>query len=146
MEARVEPAPGDGEGEVEGEAWVGKVALTKLDVVDLAMGASMRQDGSSLREVVLRGGSVMLRYVKDPEGTTKLMSGDRWFYTRNVGMMHPDGYLEKRDRSKDVIISGGENLSSVEVESVLYGFPAINEEAKVAPQNESSRRRRPTLS
>ncbi|PON75857.1 AMP-dependent synthetase/ligase [Trema orientale] len=60
----------------------------------------MRQDGSSLREVVLRGGSVMLGYVKDSEGTTKSMSGDRWFYTGNVGVMHPDEYLEIRDRSK----------------------------------------------
>ncbi|POO03236.1 AMP-dependent synthetase/ligase [Trema orientale] len=142
VEAGVESAPGDGEGEVGVE----KVALTKLGVVDLATGASIRQDGSSLREVVLRGGSIILGYVKDSEGTTKSMSGDRWFYTGNIGVMHPDKYLEIRAGRKDVIISGRENLSRVEVESVLYEFPAINEEAMVVPQNKSSRRRHPALS
>ncbi|CAI0388523.1 unnamed protein product [Linum tenue] len=64
------------------------------------------------------------------------MKGDGWFYTGDVAVMHPDGYLEIKDRSKDVIISGGENLSSVEVESVLYGHPAVNEAAVVARPDE----------
>ncbi|PON63460.1 2,3-dihydroxybenzoate-AMP ligase [Parasponia andersonii] len=115
---------------------VGTVALTRLDVVDPATGAGVKRDGSTLGEVVLRGGSVMLGYLKDPEGTAKSMSGDGWFYTGDVGVLHPDGYLEIKDRSKDVIISGGENLSSVEVESVLYGFPAVNEAAVVARPDE----------
>ncbi|KAL5745358.1 hypothetical protein ACOSP7_026504 [Xanthoceras sorbifolium] len=107
-------------------------ASTEVDVVDPVTGASVKRDGSSLGEIVLRGGSIMLGYLKDPVGTRKCLSEDGWFYTGDVGVMHPDGYLEIKDRSKDVIISGGENLSSVEVESVLYSNPAIDEAAVVA--------------
>ncbi|VAI34766.1 unnamed protein product [Triticum turgidum subsp. durum] len=71
-----------------------------------------------------------------PKGVLHCHRGDGWFYTGDVGVMHPDGYLEIRDRSKDVIISGGENISSVEVESVLYGHPAVNEAAVVARPDE----------
>ncbi|KAK3184802.1 hypothetical protein Dsin_032088 [Dipteronia sinensis] len=111
-------------------------ASTEVDVVDPVSGVSVRRDGSSLGEIVLRGGSVMLGYLKDPIGTRKCLSQEGWFYTGDVGVMHPDGYLEIKDRSKDVIISGGENLSSVEVESVLYTNPAINEAAVVARPDE----------
>ncbi|XP_059451492.1 2-methylpropanoate--CoA ligase CCL4-like [Corylus avellana] len=112
------------------------IGLTELDVVDSDSGASVKRDGSTLGEVVLRGGPVMLGYFKDPEGTSKCMKENAWFYTGDVGVMHPDGYLEIKDRSKDVIISGGENLSSVEVESVLYTHPAVNEAAVVARPDE----------
>lgn len=78
----------------------------------------------------------MLGYLKDEKATAKTVKDDGWFYTGDVGVMHPDGYLEIRDRSKDVIISGGENISSVEVESVLYGHPAVNEAAVVARPDE----------
>ncbi|CAI0388522.1 unnamed protein product [Linum tenue] len=78
----------------------------------------------------------MLGYLKNPAATAACMKGDGWFYTGDVAVMHPDGYLEIKDRSKDVIISGGENLSSVEVESVLYGHPAVNEAAVVARPDE----------
>ncbi|KAL3735735.1 hypothetical protein ACJRO7_024803 [Eucalyptus globulus] len=111
------------------------VAMTEVEVVDPESGALVRRDGSTLGEIVLRGGCVMLGYLKDPEGTAKCMRGG-WFYTGDVGVMHPDGYLEIKDRSKDVIISGGENLSSVEVESVLYGHPAVHEAAVVARPDE----------
>lgn len=111
------------------------VAMTEVEVVDPESGAPVRRDGSTLGEIVLRGGCVMLGYLKDPEGTAKCMRGG-WFYTGDVGVMHPDGYLEIKDRSKDVIISGGENLSSVEVESVLYGHPAVHEAAVVARPDE----------
>ncbi|EXC16672.1 putative acyl-activating enzyme 6 [Morus notabilis] len=114
---------------------VGTVGLTKLAVVNPETGAEVRNDGNTLGEVVLRGGSVMLGYLKDPEGTAKCMAGD-WFYTGDVGVMHSDGYLEIKDRSKDVIISGGENISSVEVESVIYGFPGVYEAAVVARPDE----------
>lgn len=73
----------------------------------------------------------MLGYLKDPEGTSKCMKNG-WFYTGDVGVMHSDGYLEVKDRLKDVIICGGENISSVEVESILYKHPAVNEAAVVA--------------
>ncbi|KAJ6877708.1 hypothetical protein NC651_030459 [Populus alba x Populus x berolinensis] len=96
---------------------------------------SMRRDGVSVGEVVLRGGCLMLGYLKDPLGTSKCMK-DGWFYTGDVGIMHQDGYLEIKDRSKDVIISGGENISSVEVESVLYTHPAVHEAAVVGRPDE----------
>ncbi|GMY24549.1 probable acyl-activating enzyme 6 [Fagus crenata] len=112
------------------------IGMSEVDVVDAESGVSVKRDGSSLGEVVLRGGSVMLGYFKDPNGTSKCMKENGWFYTGDVGVMHPDGYLEIKDRSKDVIISGGENLSSVEVESVLYMHPGINEAAVVARPDE----------
>ncbi|XP_060175782.1 2-methylpropanoate--CoA ligase CCL4-like [Lycium barbarum] len=112
------------------------IGMTEVDVIDPESGVSVKRDGSTLGEIVLRGGCVMLGYLKDPEGTSKCMKNDGWFYTGDVSVMHPDGYLEIKDRSKDVIISGGENLSSVEVESVLYAHPAINEAAVVARPDE----------
>ncbi|KAL5770545.1 hypothetical protein ACOSP7_014699 [Xanthoceras sorbifolium] len=110
--------------------------LTQVDVVDPESGASVKRDGSSVGEVVLRGGGMMLGYLKDPVGTHKCMREDGWFYTGDMAVMHPDGYLEIKDRSKDVIISGGENVSSVEVESVLYANPAVYEAAVVARPDE----------
>ncbi|KAL2247138.1 probable acyl-activating enzyme 4 [Sesamum indicum] len=111
---------------------VGMIGCPEVDVVEPDSGESVARDGCTMGEIVLRGGSVMLGYLKDPEGTSKCMREDGWFYTGDVGVMHPDGYLEVKDRSKDVIICGGENLSSVEVESVLYSHPAVNEAAVVA--------------
>ncbi|GMY17514.1 probable acyl-activating enzyme 6 [Fagus crenata] len=112
------------------------IGMTQVDVVDVQSGASVKRDGLSMGEIVLRGGSLMLGYLKDPVGTSKCMRENGWFYTGDLGVMHPDGYLEIKDRSKDVIISGGENLSSVEVESVLYTHPAVNEVAVVARPDE----------
>ncbi|KAL6959745.1 2-methylpropanoate--CoA ligase ccl4 [Sarracenia purpurea var. burkii] len=109
---------------------------TEVDVVDFDTGVSVKRDGSTQGEIVLRGGSVMLGYLKDPEETAKSMRENGWFYTGDVGVMHPDGYLEIKDRLKDVIITGGENVNSVEVESVLYSHPAVNEAAVVARPNE----------
>ncbi|PHT31612.1 putative acyl-activating enzyme 5, peroxisomal [Capsicum baccatum] len=110
--------------------------MTEVDVVNPESGVSVKRDGSTLGEIVLKGACVMLGYLKDPEGTSKCMKDDGWFYTGDVAVMHPDGYLEIKDRSKEVIISGGENISSVEVESVLYTHPAINEAAVVARPDE----------
>lgn len=112
------------------------IGLSKVDVVDPKSGMSVTRDGSTLGEVVLRGGMIMLGYLKDTEGTNKCMRENGWLYTGDIGVMHPDGYLEIKDRSKDVIISGGENLSSVEVESVLYSHPDVNEAAVVARPDE----------
>ncbi|WOG93851.1 hypothetical protein DCAR_0313138 [Daucus carota subsp. sativus] len=112
------------------------VGMTEVDVVDPETGASVKRDGTSLGEIVLRGGCLMLGYLKNPEATSKSLGKDGWFYTGDVGVMYPDGYLEIKDRSKDVIISGGENLSSVEVESILYTHPLINEASVVARPDE----------
>ncbi|XP_050382792.1 2-methylpropanoate--CoA ligase CCL4-like [Argentina anserina] len=111
------------------------VAMTRVDVVDPNTGAPVKRDGLSPGEVVLRGGCLMLGYLKDPKGTSKCMKHG-WFYTGDVAVMHPDGYMEIKDRSKDVIISGGENVSSVEVESVLYAHAAVSEAAVVARPDE----------
>ncbi|KAK7300598.1 hypothetical protein RJT34_11446 [Clitoria ternatea] len=110
------------------------LGMAEVDVVGPSS-ESVKRDGVTLGEVVMKGGCVMLGYLKDPEGTGNCFKNG-WFYTGDVGVMHEDGYLEIKDRSKDVIISGGENLSSVEVESVLYGHPAVNEAAVVARADE----------
>ena len=112
------------------------VAMTDIDVIDPNSGKSVKHDGLTMGEIVVRGGCVMLGYLKDPAATAKAIRDDGWFYTGDVGVMHSDGYLEIKDRSKDVIISGGENVSSVEVESILYGHPAVDEAAVVARPDE----------
>ncbi|KAG8373555.1 hypothetical protein BUALT_Bualt11G0036700 [Buddleja alternifolia] len=108
------------------------LGLTAADVVDPKSGKSVKRDGLTMGEIVVRGGCLMLGYLKNPTETSKCMRNDGWLYTGDVGVMHPDGYLEIKDRSKDIIISGGENVSSVEVESVLYSNPVVNEAAVVA--------------
>lgn len=110
--------------------------MAEVDIVDGETGRSVPRDGATMGEIVLRGGCVTMGYFKDEDATRAAIRDDGWFYTGDVGVMHPDGYLEIRDRSKDVIISGGENISSVEVESVLYGHPAVNEAAVVARPDE----------
>ncbi|KAL7244701.1 hypothetical protein ACSBR2_000134 [Camellia fascicularis] len=112
------------------------VCMTEAEVVDFVSGMSVKRDGMTLGEIVLRGGCLMLGYFKDPELTSQCMRANGWLYTGDVGVVHPDGYLEIKDRSKDVIISGGENVSSVEVESILYSHPAVNEAAVVAKPDE----------
>ncbi|XP_072978040.1 2-methylpropanoate--CoA ligase CCL4-like [Typha angustifolia] len=110
--------------------------MTEIDVVDGETGKGVKRDGVTMGEIVLRGAPIMLGYLNDEKGTKAAIRDDGWFYTGDVGVMHPDGYLEIRDRSKDVIISGGENISSVEVEAVLYGHPLVNEAAVVARPDE----------
>lgn len=112
------------------------LSASEVDVIDSETGKSVPKDGNTVGEVVLRGGFMMLGYLKDPEATSKCMGDDGWFRTGDVGVMHPDGYLEIKDRSKDIIISGGENISSVEVESAIYSFPGVNEVAVVARPDE----------
>ena len=101
----------------------------ELWVVD-EKGVEVHADGQSLGEIVVRGNVVMDGYYHDPEATERAM-GDGWFHTGDAAVLHPDGYVEIRDRIKDVIISGGENISSVEVEGVLLRHPAVAEAAIV---------------
>jgi len=88
-------------------------------------------DGETLGEVMMRGNIVMKGYLKDPEATAKAFAGG-WFHTGDLAVMHPDGYIQLKDRSKDIIISGGENISSIEVENALYKHPAVAVAAVVA--------------
>ncbi|MFI5067388.1 MAG: RNA-guided endonuclease TnpB family protein [Streptosporangiales bacterium] len=92
-------------------------------------------DGETLGEIVVRGNVVMSGYYNDPEATERAM-GDGWFHTGDAAVVHPDGYVEIRDRIKDVIISGGENISSVEVEGTLLRHPAVQEAAIVGLPHE----------
>ena len=93
------------------------------------------RDGESLGEIIVRGNVVMKGYYNDPDATAAAM-GDGWFHSGDAAVMHPDGYIEIRDRFKDVIISGGENISSVEVEGCLLRHPAVQEAAVVGMPHE----------
>jgi len=88
-------------------------------------------DGATMGEIVMRGNIVMKGYLKNPLATEEAFAGG-WFHSGDLGVMHPDGYIELKDRSKDIIISGGENISTIEVEDVLYRHPAVLEAAVVA--------------
>ncbi|KAI3880563.1 hypothetical protein MKX03_008827 [Papaver bracteatum] len=110
---------------------VSVLSLAEIDVKDLETMVSVPRDGKSVGEIVLRGSSIMKGYFKDEEATRKAFKNG-WFLTGDIGVIHPDGYFEIKDRSKDVIISGGENISSVEVEAVLYRHTNILEAAVVA--------------
>jgi fatty-acyl-CoA synthase len=105
-----------------------------LRVVD-GEGKDVPADGASMGEIVARGNVIMAGYYNDPEATKKVM-GDGWFHTGDAAVIHPDGYVEIRDRIKDVIISGGENISSLEVEGVLLRHPAVQEAAIVGLPHE----------
>jgi fatty-acyl-CoA synthase len=94
-------------------------------------GHDVEPDGTTMGEIALRGNNVMLGYYRDPEATAAAAPRG-WFHTGDLGVLHPDGYLEIRDRRKDVVISGGENISSVEVEAVLCAHPAVLEAAVIA--------------
>jgi len=98
-------------------------------------GQEVPADGQTVGEIVVRGNVVMQGYYNDPEATERAM-GDGWFHTGDAAVVHPDGYTEIRDRLKDVIISGGENISSVEVEGVLLRHPAVQEVAIVGLPDE----------
>jgi fatty-acyl-CoA synthase len=105
-----------------------------LRVVD-EQGREVPRDGQSLGEIIVRGNVVMAGYFNDPEATAQAIR-DGWFYSGDAAVIHADGYLEIRDRLKDVIISGGENISSVEVEGLLLRHPAVQEVAVVGVPNE----------
>jgi fatty-acyl-CoA synthase len=98
-------------------------------------GEDVPHDGETVGEIVVRGNVVMKGYYQDPEATAEAMR-DGWFHTGDAAVVHPDGYTEIRDRLKDVIISGGENISSVEVEGVLLRHPAVQEVAIVGLPHE----------
>lgn len=92
-------------------------------------------DGNTIGELMFRGNIVMKGYLKNPEETAKTFA-DGWFHSGDLGVMHPDGYVQIKDRSKDIIISGGENISSIEVEDVLYKYPGVANVAVVALNDE----------
>jgi fatty-acyl-CoA synthase len=119
---------------VKARTGVELITSGELWVVD-EKGVEVPADGQSLGEIVVRGNVVMDGYYHDPEATERAM-GDGWFHTGDAAVLHPDGYVEIRDRIKDVIISGGENISSLEVEGVLLRHPAVAEAAIVGLPHE----------
>jgi fatty-acyl-CoA synthase len=105
--------------------------LEGLDVLDPETMQPVARDGRTLGEVMFRGNVVMKGYLKNKSATEKALKGG-WFHSGDLGVMHPDGYIQLKDRSKDIIISGGENISSIEVEEALYKHPAVQSAAVVA--------------
>ena len=106
-----------------------------LMVADPETRQPLPADGVTMGEVFMRGNNVMKGYLKNPTATQEAFAGG-WFASGDLGVMHPDGYIELKDRSKDIIISGGENISSIEVEDVLYKHPDVMEAAVVARPHE----------
>ncbi len=105
--------------------------LEGLMVADAETMKEVPHDGETIGEIMMRGNVVMKGYLKNPDATKECFAGG-WFHSGDLAVCHPDGYIEIKDRSKDIIISGGENISSIEVEGVLYQHPAIMEAAVVA--------------
>jgi fatty-acyl-CoA synthase len=111
------------------------VPLEALDVRDPETMQPAPRDGETLGEVMFRGNVVMKGYLKNKAATDKAFEGG-WFHSGDLGVIHPDGYIQLKDRSKDIIISGGENISSIEVEDALYKHPAVAAAAVVAKPDE----------
>jgi len=109
--------------------------LEALDVLDPDTMLPVPRDGTTMGEVMFRGNVVMKGYFRNPEATQKALAGG-WFHSGDLGVVHPDGYIQLKDRSKDIIISGGENISSIEVEEALYRHPAVAVAAVVAMPHE----------
>ena len=123
--------------------WAAKMArqgvryatLEDLNVLDPETLEPVPRDGETMGEVMFRGNVVMKGYLKNSEATEAALAGG-WFHSGDLGVMHPDGYIQLKDRSKDIIISGGENISSIEVEDALYKHPAVASVAVVAKADE----------
>ncbi len=124
----------DGRAAKKARQGVRYVALESLSVRDQETMQEVPADGQSLGEVMFRGNIVMKGYLKNPIATEEAFSGG-WFHTGDLGVMYPDGYIQLKDRSKDIIISGGENISSIEVEDQLYKHPSVAYVAVVAKPN-----------
>ncbi len=106
-----------------------------IRVVDTETGQPVAADGEHMGEILIRGNTVMKGYYKNPQATAEAFAGG-WFHSGDLAVVHPNGYVQIKDRLKDIIISGGENISSVEVESVLYRHPAVAAAAIVARPDE----------
>ncbi|MDB5812192.1 MAG: o-succinylbenzoate--CoA ligase [Betaproteobacteria bacterium] len=118
------------QGRIKARQGVGNVIAQELRIVDID-GRDVPADGETMGEIALRGNNVMLGYYRDDEATQRA-APDGWFRTGDLGVMHPDHYIEIKDRSKDIIVSGGENIASLEVERALAAHAAVMEAAVVA--------------
>lgn len=127
--------PREEQAKMKARQGVNHVGIEEVAVKDPVTMRTLPADGVSMGEVVFRGNTVMNGYLKNPEATKECFKGG-WFWSGDLGVKHPDGYVELKDRSKDIIISGGENISSIEVESVLFTHPCVLEAAVVARPDE----------
>ncbi|MGW8193198.1 MAG: AMP-binding protein, partial [Desulforhopalus sp.] len=116
--------------EVKSRQGVPYIITHYMDVVDPKTMIPVPRDGVTMGEIVMRGNNVMTGYYKDPDATDEAFAGG-WFHSGDLAVMHPDGYVQIMDRKKDIIISGGENISTVEVESIIYGHPDVQEVAVI---------------
>jgi fatty-acyl-CoA synthase len=125
---------GDEQAALRARQGVATIVSERMRVVDEEM-RDVPADGETLGEVCMRGDNVMTGYYRDDEATREAFRGG-WFHSGDLGVVHPDGYVELRDRLKDVIISGGENIATIEVEQALAAHPAVSEVAVVAAPDE----------
>jgi fatty-acyl-CoA synthase len=114
---------------------VAYVVAMYADVVDPATMQPVPRDSKTIGEIVMRGNNVMMGYYKDPKATATAFEGG-WFHSGDLAVIHPDNYIQIMDRKKDIIISGGENISTVEVENVIYRHPDVLEVAVIAVPDE----------
>ena len=121
--------PADQRAALQARQGVGMITAEGLRVVDAEM-ADVPADGETMGEIVMRGNTVMAGYYRDPEATATAFRGG-WFHSGDLGVMHPDRYIELRDRAKDIVISGGENISTIEVEQALMSHPCVLEAAVI---------------
>ena len=126
---------GAGQARMKARQGVRYLPLEDLTVVDPETMSQVPADGATLGEVMFRGNVVMKGYLKNPKATGEAFRAG-WFHSGDLGVLHPDGYIQLKDRSKDIIISGGENISSIEVEDALYKHPAVSAAAVVAKPDE----------
>ena len=127
--------PTERQAELKARQGVRYLPLEGLDVLDPETMRPVPRDGQTMGEVMFRGNVVMKGYFRNPKATVEAFAGG-WFHSGDLAVMHPDGYLQLKDRSKDIIISGGENISSIEVEEALYRHPAVVVVAVVAMPHE----------
>ncbi|KAH9288451.1 hypothetical protein KI387_032568 [Taxus chinensis] len=127
--------PEEQQAKLKARQGVPHLGLWGVDVKDAKTMESIQPDGKTIGEVMMKGNTVMKGYLNDMASTEAAFDGG-WFRTGDLAVMHPDGYIEIKDRSKDIIISGGENVSTIEVESVLYSHPEILEAAVVGRPDE----------
>ncbi len=113
-----------------------RFAMTEaVDVINNETGEPVPWDSETIGEIVIRSNTTMKGYLKDPQATAKALQND-WFYSGDLAVIHSDGYIQVKDRAKDIIISGGENISSVEIEGTLYKHPSVGDAAVVAMADE----------
>ena len=127
--------PADERAKIKARQGVPYIVAKHMDVVNPETMVPVPRDGQTMGEIVMRGNNVMLGYYNDPQATEIAFKGG-WFHSGDLAVMHPDNYIQIMDRKKDIIISGGENISTVEVENTIYRHPAVLEVAVVPVPDE----------